>query len=61
MNVYNIYLQDGRSFEIGGELITVCDTTGQSIIYSDRNIAFANILAIVPASAFITVSKSIET
>lgn len=55
MKKYKITLQNGESFTVNGKLITQCEATGQCFIYFEKDPTWANISAIVPASACVIV------
>lgn len=55
MKKYKITLQNGVSFTVNGKLITQCEATGQSFIYFENDPTWANISAIVPASACVVI------
>ena len=57
MKEYEITLGDGRVFIMPGEILTVCEATGQSFIYSEKDISFHNLVAVIPANAFISVIR----
>lgn len=55
MKKYIITLQNGESFTVNGNLITQCEATGHIFIYFEKDPTWANISAIVPASACVVV------
>ena len=57
MKEYEITLGDGRVFIMPGEILTVCEATGQSFIYSEKDTTWHNLVAVIPVNAFIRVLK----
>jgi hypothetical protein len=55
MKKYIITLQNGESFTVNGNLITQSEATGHIFIYFEKDPTWANISAIVPASACVVV------
>jgi len=54
METYAIYLHGyENAIIVKGALMTLCEETGQSIIYDKKEIVFTNIVAVVPANALV--------
>jgi len=60
MKTFEIILDNGEVIEVQGEIITHCEVTGQSFIYSDNNPVYTCIAAIIPAKAFVRVLSDID-
>lgn len=52
---YEIVLENGQTFHVDGKMLTYCEKSGQSLIYSEWNALPQFITAIVPKNALIKV------
>jgi uncharacterized membrane protein len=57
MKNYEITLESGKQTIVLGAILTQCEATGQSFIYSEKDIAWHNLIAVVPATALVRVLK----
>jgi uncharacterized membrane protein len=57
MKNYEITLESGKQTIVLGAILTQCEATGQSFIYSEKDITWHNLIAVVPATALVRVLK----
>ena len=51
MKTFQVYLSTGQNVKIEGAMINVNEDSGQSIIYSENNPVYSNIVAVIPSNA----------
>jgi hypothetical protein len=55
MKTYEIILANGHIYRVEGMIINVDENTGRSIIYSENNPIYVNIVAVIPSDASVWV------